>query len=417
MIRKVFVFLHRWVGLALALFLIIEGLTGSLLAFRGDLTRFFDPALAGAPPIPGAPKLDLATLIERAKALEPRASYGYRLPIADDTAIMKMDPRIDPATGKPYDLGFTYLALDPWTGTELKRLQHGMYTHGFLTNVMPFVYDLHKTLILNHAGEWILSILALLWTIDCFVGLYLTLPITLEKFWSRWTPAWLVKWRGSFYRVNFDLHRAGGLWLWPLLLIFAWSSVRLEPYTGAYDLVMEALLGPREYHMPSTPTVEGAPKLDWHAALARGETLLAEQGALHGFKPGEAQQLNYDSGSRRYWYRAQSDRFFPEDTSASIYFDADSGAYQSSWGTYSDGKFMTVENWLLALHMVNDPVDYLPYRIFVVFVGLIITALSVTGVYIWWKKRKARIHAKSHAASGTALHTSQMRRPASASTR
>ena len=51
MIRKVFVFLHRWVGLALALFLIIEGLTGSLLAFRGDLTRFFDPALAGAPPI------------------------------------------------------------------------------------------------------------------------------------------------------------------------------------------------------------------------------------------------------------------------------------------------------------------------------------------------------------------------------
>ena len=113
MIRKVFVFLHRWVGLALALFLIIEGLTGSLLAFRGDLTRFFDPALAGAPPIPGAPKLDLATLIERAKALEPRASYGYRLPIADDTAIMKMDPRIDPATGKPYDLGFTYLCARP----------------------------------------------------------------------------------------------------------------------------------------------------------------------------------------------------------------------------------------------------------------------------------------------------------------
>ena len=209
MIRKVFVFLHRWVGLALALFLIIEGLTGSLLAFRGDLTRFFDPALAGAPPIPGAPKLDLATLIERAEALEPRASYGYRLPIADDTAIMKMDPRTDPATGKPYDLGFTYLALDPWTGKELKRLQHGMYTHGFLTNVMPFVYDLHKTLILGDAGEWILTILALLWTIDCFVGLYLTLPLTLEKFWSRWKPAWLVKWRGGFYRVNFDLHRAG----------------------------------------------------------------------------------------------------------------------------------------------------------------------------------------------------------------
>ena len=47
MIRRVFVFLHRWVGLAMALFLVIEGPTGSLLAFRGDLTRLFDPALAG----------------------------------------------------------------------------------------------------------------------------------------------------------------------------------------------------------------------------------------------------------------------------------------------------------------------------------------------------------------------------------
>ena len=74
-------------------------------------------------------------------------------------------------------------ALDPWTGKELKRLQRGMYTHGFLTNVMPFVYDLHKTLILGQTGIWILSILALLWTIDCFVGFYLTLPLTLENFW------------------------------------------------------------------------------------------------------------------------------------------------------------------------------------------------------------------------------------------
>ncbi|MGO9773532.1 MAG: PepSY-associated TM helix domain-containing protein [Roseiarcus sp.] len=414
MIRRAFVFLHRWIGLAMALFLIVEGLTGSLLAFRGDLTRFFDPALAGAPPTPGVPKLDLATLIERAEALEPRASYGYRLPIADDTAIMKMDPRIDPARGEPYDLGFTYLALDPWTGKELKRLQHGMYTQGFLTNVMPFVYDLHKTLILGGAGAWILSILALLWTIDCFVGFYLTLPLALEKFWARWKPAWLVKWRGSFYRVNFDLHRAGGLWLWPLLFIFAWSSVCLVPNTGAYDLVMETLLGPRESLLPSS-TREGPPKLDVHAALARGKTLLAEQGALHGFKPGEAQQLNYESGSRRYWYRAQSDRFFPEDKSAAIYFDADSGAYQSSWGTYSNGKFQTVENWFLALHMVNDPVDYLPYRIFVVFVGLVIAMLSITGVYIWWKKRKARIHAKCHAASGTAPLAQQTRISSAAS--
>jgi uncharacterized iron-regulated membrane protein len=35
MIRQVFVWLHRWTGLLLAVFLIFEGITGSLLAFRG----------------------------------------------------------------------------------------------------------------------------------------------------------------------------------------------------------------------------------------------------------------------------------------------------------------------------------------------------------------------------------------------
>lgn len=32
----------------------------------------------------------------------------------------------------------------------------------------------------------------------------------------------------------------------------------------------------------------------------------------------------------------------------------------------------------------------LPYRIFVCILGLVITTLSVTGVYIWWRKRIAR---------------------------
>jgi uncharacterized iron-regulated membrane protein len=31
-----------------------------------------------------------------------------------------------------------------------------------------------------------------------------------------------------------------------------------------------------------------------------------------------------------------------------------------------------------------------PYQIFVFVLGLLITMLSVTGVYIWWKKRRAR---------------------------
>ena len=48
----------------------------------------------------------------------------------------------------------------------------------------------------------------------------------------------------------------------------------------------------------------------------------------------------------------------------------------------------------LALHMAN--VFGLPYRIFVCALGILITMLSVTGVYIWWKKRRAQKFSKAH---------------------
>ena len=40
MIRRIFVFLHRWVGLLMTAFLVVVGLTGSLLAFGNEIERF-----------------------------------------------------------------------------------------------------------------------------------------------------------------------------------------------------------------------------------------------------------------------------------------------------------------------------------------------------------------------------------------
>jgi len=166
--------------------------------------------------------------------------------------------------------------------------------------------------------------------------------------------------------------------------------------------VMIPLFGPPAIDEPPPSSGKGPPKLDWAQALAQGQALMQEQGALHGFKAGEPQSLVYLGETRQYWYRAHTDRFFPDDKLASITFDADNGAFRSSGGTNSGGAYMTVTNWLMALHMVTDPVDYLAYRIFVAVVGFVIAMLSVTGVYVWWKKRKARISAHSRSASTAA---------------
>lgn len=57
------------------------------------------------------------------------------------------------------------------------------------------------------------------------------------------TPLWLVTWRSAPYRLNFDLHRASGLWTWVMLFILAWSSVVFnlsnEVYTPVTKLVFD----------------------------------------------------------------------------------------------------------------------------------------------------------------------------------
>ena len=148
---------------------------------------------------------------------------------------------------------------------------------------MPFVYGLHMYLAMSGIGDWILGAVALVWTIDCFVGFYLTLPAGGERsrkgFFARWKPSWLVKLKSSFYRANFDLHRAAGLWLWAMLLVYAWSSVFFTLpnfYTRATQLVLD-------YEAPvwaqaGTPQTDARPPMEWEAAQATGERLMAEQG-------------------------------------------------------------------------------------------------------------------------------------------
>ena len=100
MVRQFFVFIHRWAGLAMTVFLILVGLTGSLLAFKTDVERLICPRIY-ATPRPGVPPLDIATLAERAQAMVPQGqvvTVGIEEP---DQALVVFEPRDDPATDKP----------------------------------------------------------------------------------------------------------------------------------------------------------------------------------------------------------------------------------------------------------------------------------------------------------------------------
>jgi uncharacterized iron-regulated membrane protein len=394
MTRRILTWLHRWAGLAMTVFLVIVGLTGSLLAFYSELDHLIAPQLYAAPR-PGVTPLDPATLAERAEVLVPRAKVTGVWLWYPDQVTVGIAGRNDPATGKPTELGFSQLLLDPWTGNELGRRNWGAISEGSI-NLMSFIYRLHYALALDMVGIWILGIVALVWTLDCLVGFYLTLPAGRHDLWRRWKPAWLVKRGSGTFRLVFDLHRAGGLWLWAVLLVFAWSSVYMNLWDTVYTWATRSVM---EYHAPWTeladrPEPREAPRLDWREAQAAGEQLIASAASQHGFAVEAPVALSYDPSKGLYNYSVRSSRDVQDHRGRTqVFFDGDSGALSLlllPTGQYSGN---TVTSWIYALHMGN--IFGLPWRIFVCVLGLAIVMLAGTGVYIWWRKRSAR--RRSHA--------------------
>ncbi|MFO1407769.1 MAG: PepSY-associated TM helix domain-containing protein [Steroidobacteraceae bacterium] len=396
--RPLVVWLHRWTGLVMVVFLVIVGLTGSLLAFNTELERVFAPRLFAAER-PGVPRLDLAELAERAQVLVPEGRVQAVTYSEPDQVSVWFEPRTDRVTGRPFELGFTEFFMDPWTGRELGWRVSGDLAQG-LVNIMPFIYDIHWRLLLGDLGQWVLGIVALLWTVDCVVSVFPTLPPGPGPFWRRWWRAWQVRRRPGLVRISYDLHRAGGLWLWPLLFVFAWSSVMMN-MRPVYERTMSLAFDyqPWADQPPASLPAGLPPRIGWHQALRTGDRLMAEQAALLGFTYREPLSLMYFPDSRTYLYEVRGSRDLfdraPKGGGTDIVFDGDTGQFREISQPTGEHLGNTLESWLYALHMAR--VFGRPYQVIVTLLGVGLTILCVTGVHVWWRKHRARVHERRRA--------------------
>lgn len=403
-VRRIWVIAHRWAGLTIALFLAIAGATGTLLAFYDELDTLSAPAIHHvAPPTGGAAALDPLTLRKRVMAAYPGGVINY-LPLHSEPGqSLKLEvQRIDPASGtlRPWSEKWDEIFVDPYTSATLGHRQWGDIGEGMI-NLMPFLYRLHYSLALGDYGLLAFGIAALIWTLDCFVGFYLTLPIRqrrrepqrlAQSWWSRWRPAWLVRWRGGRHKLSFDLHRAGGLWLWPLLLVFAWSGVSFN-LTQVYDPVMKLFGYERlQEGIVPPPAPRLAPRLDFEAAVVVGVRLARQETARLGLTvdPSREAALFHrpDAGVYVYVFSSSADFRTHGGRSLAI-FDSNTGRILKLVLPQGQNGANTLTEWITSLHM--GAVWGLPWRIAVSLIGLMVTTLSVTGVLIWMRKRSARI--------------------------
>lgn len=392
--RRIALVVHRYVGLAMALFLIVEGLTGSLLAFYTQLDAALNPELfAVTPPAPNAVPLAPLVLLERLNAQLPAER---RL---TDTVL-----RYEPRRSVKYTVGETETFVDPYSGAILG--QRDADPQEWRRALPGFIYSLHAMLALGDFGIFTLGAVALLWTVDCFVGAYLTFPRASQRtaassgksWFRRWLPMWMIK-TNKLFALVFTWHRASGLWLWGMLLVFAWSGVALN-LEDAYEAVMRPIFGVEVAEYPPLPTFDPPRKmlpLPLQDALAIGRRLMNAEAERRGFQVYRELHVSYDPEHACFYYSIESSLDVSTRLAETwVGFDA-SGRLLAFHGRAGFHAGTTVTTWLLALHFGAVRAGGLAYRSFVCMLGFAVALLSVSGVWIWWRQRRAQTARRQHA--------------------
>jgi len=410
-VRSIFSLLHRWAGLTIAGFLFVSGATGAIISWDHELDDLLNRHLTHTDSR-GEPNasLQLARAIE---ARDPRVRVTH-LPLTAEPGkalAFGVQPRVDTTTSRLFEPGYNQVFVDPVTGAVLGQREWGAPWPVTRENLVSFLYVLHYSLHIpemwgiDRWGLWLLGGVAILWTLDCFVGFYLTLPMRrppspnrppavarqlTRGWWSRWKPAWKIKTTGSAYRINLDIHRAFGLWAWIMLFVLAFTAFSLNLYRDVFFPLMSAVsevtptpfdkLTPANRHSPITPKVGYEQIIDRarHEAKSRGwsepagSAFYAPAFGIYGvrfFHPGD------DHGAAGVG-------------PAILYYDGQDGRYLGDrvpWNGTAADIFLQAQ---FPVH--SGRILGLPGRILVSIIGFLTATLSVTGVVIWWRKRGAR---------------------------
>ena len=416
--RAFWTLIHRYFGLLTAAFLFVSGVTGAVISWDHELDDLLNPRLMEAP-ARGTAQSPLA-LARQVEARYPQLRVTY-LPLhveAGASLALGVGARVDPVTKRQFEPGFNQLFIDPVSGAELGRREWGAVWPITKETFVSFLYKLHYTLHIpefwgiDRWGVWLMGGIAVIWLFDSFVGFYLTLPVRRKaaasgiavsapafatKSWMRrWQPAWLIRWRAGGAKLNFDLHRAFSLWTWALLFILAFTAFSLNLYNEVFYPALKTVskvtpspfdtIAPHDRHHPIEPTLSYADivrtataesaKRGWR--LPAGGVFYSPEFGVYGvsfFQPGD----DHGAGGVGPPY---------------LYYDGQGallGERQPWKGTVAD-IFVQAQ---FPLH--SGRILGLPGRILMSFMGVVVAMLSVTGVIIWARKRKARKAARKAA--------------------
>ena len=354
---------HRWFGLAAGLWLLLLAVTGCVITFYDELDTALNRDLRTVTPASAAAPLD--TVVANAQVVLPDfAPSQIDLPAHPGESLWMLGR----ATGPDGPMRVQVFS-DPGDGRVLGWREPGRPSLD-RRHVMDVIYSLHVDLLLGEWVTWLFGLVGLLWIADHFISLVLAVPRV-----ARWRQAFMVAGKPGSLRRLYDLHRAPGMWLFPVTLVLAVSGWVLA--------------------WPETTR-----------SAARAVTPVSER--LHEHWPEiepPANPISLEQAMATVAPRTQIDsvRPFPDHGVYAVRtYDRRDPDYQGRLWTYvsmTDGRIVASRHdngsgpgdaffaWQYPLH--SGQAFGLWGRIAVFVGGLATAALALTGVWLWWRRRRA----------------------------
>ena len=227
--RLVFLKIHLWLGLVGAIFLVILGLTGSIMAFEAEIDRWVHPGLWYVDQRPQTlPQQQLIDGVQRRFA-PARVAMIQIFRQGNLAEIMQMTDR-------------SAVFVNPYDGAVLGR------TTGpsSLQKTLGAIHQIHLRLApdprawpsLSKVGKVIVSFAGLI--------LFLQVPIGIYLWWR--TKRASIQWKASWFRICFDAHHVFGLYGALFLAIAAFTGVLI-----GFDFGEEAIYSLTHSKPPTFP--------------------------------------------------------------------------------------------------------------------------------------------------------------------
>jgi uncharacterized iron-regulated membrane protein len=352
--HRLILWLHLWAGAIAAVFLIVLGVTGSLMVFEDDIDHALNPKLTWVHPTGSR-----MTVTAMQAAMEKRYP-GYKV------ASFDIPPRQDVAwraSLAPETRGKNLaIAFNPYTGEILGN-------DADRNNFAGKLHQLHLRLLLDRLGQNIVG-----WAGPFLLLLSLT---GLVLWWPRKIISFNRKSSGK--KINFDLHQAIGIWASVFLMMFALTAIVIRWEKGASEVVNALTNSPEPPPFPRPqPPQPGLVPLNPDRLLAIAESAAA--GARPTF-------IQLAGNPIRIALRYPEDRTPAGRTNILIEPHTGNIVFHLDARTGPLG-FRYVKLWNREIH-TGDIFGW-PTRMLAAAVSLLLPVLAVTGPLIWWNRRRKK---------------------------